>query len=200
MGFLLCRSLRQQRQQMFSQTFLNSPHRAHPRSLPREDIKTILKKCMCRSHTPKPDKASSLLCALPRHQVSQFCPGDLHTGALVREEAGCGGARRGAALGGTSLALQRTGTSNQTPTSWKSGAFPHSPRQKDTQYSRVRRIRPSNEGGSKARQRDPTLLIEEDVVWFYVSGKRSKVTVRRNLSQIKDATQQQKNPWNWKGP
>lgn len=30
----------------------------------------------------------------------------------------------------------------------------------------------------KARQRDPTLLIEEDVVWFYVSGKRSKVTAR----------------------
>lgn len=30
----------------------------------------------------------------------------------------------------------------------------------------------------KARQRDPTLLIQENVVWFYISGKRSKVTAR----------------------
>lgn len=39
----------------------------------------------------------------------------------------------------------------------------------------------------KARQRDPTLLIQENVVWFYISGKRSKVTARWNLSQMRDA-------------
>lgn len=33
-----------------------------------------------------------------------------------------------------------------------------------------------NEGANKEKQNDPTLFIEEDVVWFYISGKRRKNT------------------------
>lgn len=33
-----------------------------------------------------------------------------------------------------------------------------------------------NEGANKEEQSDPTLFIEEDVVWFYISGKRRKIT------------------------
>lgn len=33
-----------------------------------------------------------------------------------------------------------------------------------------------NKGANTEEQRDPTLFIEEDVVWFYISGKRRKIT------------------------
>lgn len=36
-----------------------------------------------------------------------------------------------------------------------------------------------NEGANKVEQSDPTLFIEEDVVWFYISGKRRKITADR---------------------
>lgn len=33
-----------------------------------------------------------------------------------------------------------------------------------------------NEGAIREEQSDPTLFIEEDVIWFYISGKRRKIT------------------------
>lgn len=33
-----------------------------------------------------------------------------------------------------------------------------------------------NEGANHEEQSDPTLLIQEDVVWFHISGKRREIT------------------------